>query len=36
MFLLGLFVGILIGSNLAIAIYACILAGKKADERTYM
>ena len=33
MFWIGLIVGSIIGENLAIILYACIIAGKKADEK---
>lgn len=35
MFYIGLFIGILIGANLGVFIYACIIAAKESDERTY-
>ena len=33
MFWTGLIIGSIIGANLALILYACIIAGKKADER---
>ena len=33
MFWIGLIIGSIIGANLAIILYACIIAGKNADER---
>lgn len=36
MFIIGLVVGIIIGANLAIGIYACIIAAKNADQTNYL
>lgn len=33
MFWIGLIMGSIIGANLTIILYACIIAGKNADER---
>lgn len=33
MFWLGLIIGLFVGANLSLIIYACIIAGKQSDER---
>lgn len=33
MFWLGLIIGLLIGANLSLLLYACIIAGKESDRR---
>ena len=30
------FIGLFIGANVSLFLYACILAGKKADEHIYI
>lgn len=32
MFWIGLIVGLFIGTNISLALYACIIAGGRADE----
>ena len=32
MFWIGLIVGLFIGANISLALYACIIAGGRADE----
>ena len=34
MFWLGLIIGLLIGANLSLLLYACIIAGKESDRRS--
>ena len=34
MFWLGLIIGLLIGANLSLLLYACIIAGKESDKRS--
>ena len=34
MFLIGLIIGLLIGANLSLLLYACIIAGKESDRRS--
>lgn len=33
MFWLGLIIGLFVGANLSLILYACIIAGKQSDER---
>lgn len=33
MFWIGLIIGLFIGANVSLLLYACIIAGKKADEK---
>lgn len=33
MFWLGLCIGLFIGANLSLVLYACIIAGKESDKR---
>ena len=32
MFWIGLVVGLIVGANVSLVLYACVIAGKKADE----
>ncbi len=32
MFWIGIFIGTIIGANVSLVLYACIVAGGKADE----
>lgn len=34
MFWIGLIIGLLIGANLSLLLYACIIAGKESDRRS--
>ena len=34
MFWTGLIIGIFIGANVSLLLYACIIAGKESDRRT--
>lgn len=34
MFWLGLIIGLLIGANLSLLLYACIIVGKESDRRS--
>lgn len=34
MFWIGLIIGLLIGANLSLLLYACIIAGKESDKRS--
>lgn len=34
MFWLGLIIGLFIGANLSLILYACIVAGKESDRRS--
>ena len=36
MFWTGLVVGIIVGANISLVLYACIIAGKKADEKEWL
>ena len=36
MFLTGLVVGLIVGANVSLVLYACIIAGKKADEKEWL
>lgn len=33
MFWIGLFIGLFIGANLSLILYACIIAGKESDKQ---
>lgn len=33
MFWLGLIIGLFVGANLSLILYACVIAGKQSDER---
>lgn len=33
MFWIGLIIGLVIGANVSLLLYACIIAGKKSDEK---
>jgi len=33
LFLIGLFIGLVLGSNISLFLYALIIAGKQADEQ---
>ena len=34
MFLTGLIIGIFMGANVSLLLYACIIAGKESDKRS--
>jgi type III secretory pathway component EscT len=34
MFLIGLIIGLFVGANLSLILYACIVAGKESDRRS--
>lgn len=34
MFWIGLIIGIIVGANLSLILYACIVAGKESDRRS--
>lgn len=34
MFLIGLIIGLFIGANLSLILYACIVAGKESDKKS--
>ena len=36
MFWTGLVVGVIVGANVSLVLYACIIAGKKADEKEWL
>ena len=36
MFWTGLVVGLIVGANISLVLYACIIAGKKADEKEWL
>ena len=36
MFWTGLVVGLIVGANVSLVLYACIIAGKKADEKEWL
>jgi len=33
MFWIGFIIGIIIGANISLILYACIIAGKRSDEK---
>lgn len=36
MFWIGLVVGLIVGANVSLVLYACVIAGKKADENKWL
>lgn len=36
MFWIGLVIGVIVGANLSLLLYACIIAGKRADENEWL
>ncbi len=34
MFWMGLIIGLLVGANLSLILYACIVAGKESDKKS--
>ena len=36
MFWTGLVIGLVVGANVSLILYACVIAGKRADEKEWL